>query len=784
MRPLTKKLLRDLWQLRAQVAAIVAVIAAGVAVFHAMMGAYDSVAGARADFYARYRMPDVFAHVSRAPRSVARELEAIAGVAEVRPRVVVDVGAEVPGVDEPATLHLVSMPRAGALAGVLLRRGVPPLRPDEVVVNEVFAEANHLELGAALGVTLHQQRRVLRVVGVGVSPEFVMQVRAGDLLPDNRRYGVAWMEEAALATQADMAGAFNDLVVQLAPDARVAEVISRMDERLAAYGTLGAQDRYDGSLSDHILGDKLRNLHAVARVVPGIFLAVAAFLLNVVLGRLVATQRVQIGTLKAFGMSDLRVGAHYLQLTLLIVGLGAIAGAALGARLGGAMTDLYRTYYRFPDLAFRADPSTLITAVGVAVLAGSAGALSAVRRATALPPAEAMRPEPPPAFRASIVDHPAARRALSTAARMVVRNLLRRPGRTALSIAAMALAAAIVVLTRGVLDTLEVLTDLQFVDSLRSDATVIFAESRPPSAVHDLARIPGVLRVEPFHAVAVTLHHEQHRRRTALTGLPRGGELHRLVGEDRRAVIVPEEGLVLSRVLARDLGVVPGDRLDVELLQGDRRTRSAQVAAVVDDVFGVAATMDLEALHRFVRSPPLASGAEATFDPAREADVLARLRGAAMVASVTTHRDALRSFHEDMDQTLASTQRVEVSLAFVIAFAVVYNAARTALAERSRELASMRVLGFTTAEVTAVLVGEISAITLAALPPGFALGYGLSYLVVKATSSDLYRLPFALSPASFSTAALVVLASALFSSVVVAARVRKLDLVGVLKTRD
>jgi putative ABC transport system permease protein len=395
-----------------------------------------------------------------------------------------------------------------------------------------------------------------------------------------------------------------------------------------------------------------------------------------------------------------------------------------------------------------------------------------------------MRPEPPPVFRASIVDRPEVRRVLSTVARMVVRNLLRRPGRTALSIVAMALAAAIVVLTRGIGDTLDVLTDLQFVDTIRSDATVIFAQERPPSAVHDLARIPGVMRVEPFHAVAVTLHHAQRHRRTALTGLPRAGELHRVVGDDRRIVPVPEEGLVLSHVLADQLGVAPGDRVDVELLQGDRRTRSAQVSAVVDDVYGMAATMDLDALYRFVGSPPLAAGAEATFDPAREAEVIARLRGAAMVASVTTHRDALRTFHEDMDQTLASTQRVEAALAFVIAFAVVYNAARTALAERSRELASMRVLGFTAAEVTAVLVGEIGTITLAALPPGFALGYGLSFVVVKATSSDLFRLPFALSAASFSTAALVVLASALFSSLVVASRVGKLDLVGVLKTRD
>ena len=784
MRALTKKLLRDTWNLRAQMLAIIAVVAAGVSVFYATMGAYDSLRNAQAEYYARLRLGDVFARVVRAPLPIAREIESIAGVAEVRARVVVDVAADVPGVSEPSTLRIVSMPRDRALNGVLVRRGTPPERADEIVVNEVFAEACKLDPGSTITTTIHGQRRVLRVVGVGMSPEFVFQMRGTDFVPDNRRFGVVWMEEGALAAANDMTGAFNDVVVSLASGAREADVITDMDRLLAPWGTLGAQNRRDGLLSHRFLSDELDQLRASARFVPVVFLGVAAFLLNVVLGRLVATQRSQIGTLKAFGMSDVTVGLHYLELVLFVVLVGAGIGAGLGAWLGGGMTNLYQGYYRFPELSFRGDPSTLPTAVGIALLASVAGAIGAVRRATALPPAEAMRPEPPPAFRATAFDRPAMRRALSTVSRMILRNLLRRPVRTALSITGVALAASIVVLMAGMYDSLGYLTDVQFNVVQRSDATVLFAEARAPSAAHDLARLPGVMCVEPFRVVPVVLRRDHARYRTALTGLRRDGDLRTIIDQNAGLVPIPESGLLLSRIIADALRARPGDLVEVEILEGARRTRAVPVAAVVDDFMNVSATMDLDALGRLTGGPEVASGVEMRVDPLREKDVLARLRGAPSVTSVTLRSRLLQSFREMIDQNMGVTLGIELTFAFVIAFAVVFNAARTALSERARELATMRVLGFTSAEVAGVLLGELGVITALAIPLGLVLGRWLAGVVLRASSSDLFRLPLVVEASSYAGATLVVAFSAAFSAIIVGAKVGKLDLVGVLKTRD
>ncbi len=585
MGALEKKLFRDLWLLRAQVSAIAVVVAAGVAIFFAMMGAYDALVGTQSDYYARYRLGDVFARVVRAPLEAARAAEGIPGVAEVRARVAIDVAADVPGLGEPAMLHIVSMPAEGAICGIYLRRGAPPERPDEIVVNEAFALADHLDPGSLLTATLNGRRHVLRVVGVGLSPEFVFQGGA-TLIPDDHRFGVVWMEEKALAASAGMAGAFNDLALTVAPGADVADVIAQLDLRLAPWGGFGAQGRRDGLFSDRILGDKIKQLRASAQLVPTVFLGVAAFLLNVVLGRLVATQRTQIGTLKAFGMSDWRVGLHYLELVLVVVLAGTAAGALAGAWLGRGLITLYQGYYHFPDLAFRPEPATLFTAAGIAFGASSVGAIGAVRRATALPPAEAMRPEPPPVFRAGVLDRPGARRLLSTSARMALRNLLRRPGRTALSVLGVAFAAAIMVLVGAMGDAIRYVSDTYFNEVQRSDATVLFADARPVIAARELSHLTGVLDAEPFRAVPATLRHGILRYRTAITGVERDGELRPLIDAAGRATAIPDEGVVLSRVLAEQLAVGPGDALDADLLEGAHRTRPVRVVAVVDDSDG------------------------------------------------------------------------------------------------------------------------------------------------------------------------------------------------------
>jgi putative ABC transport system permease protein len=784
---LHRKLLRELWQLRGQALAIAAVVAGGVATLVMSLSSLDSLALTRDAFYREARFADVFASLERAPERLREAIEAIPGVQQVETRVVAAANLDIPDFADPATGVLVSLPdgRNAELNRLHVRVGrLPePDRDREVVASDAFAEAHGFRPGDRLGAVMNGRRRWLEIVGVGLSPEYVYQVRPGDLFPDFERYGVLWMNRTPLAAAYDLEGAFNDVVATLGRGARAGDVREALDALLAPYGGLGAVDRED-QLSHRYLSAELDQLRAMATVFPTIFLGVAAFLLNVVLGRLVGTQREQIGVLKAFGYGDRDVALHYAELVLLIVLLGLVFGAAGGLWLGRAMAQLYGAFFRFPFLEYRLRPPVLAAGALVTVAAGLLGALFAVRRAAGLPPAEAMRPEAPPAFRATVVERLGVQRWLAQPTRMILRNVERRPLRALLSVVGIAFAVGILMVGRFQEGAIDHMIRVQFGLAQRDDLTVAFFEPASRRVVHDLRALPGVDRAEPYRAVAVRLRHGAASYRTAIHALEAGGDLRRVLDARLRVVELPPEGLVLGDYLADLLGVRVGDAVSVEVLEGRRETVEVPVSALVTELMGAAAYMDMDALHRLLREGAAVSGAYLAVEPGRRDGVVRALKEAPRVAGVTDRQTAVRSFYDSMAEIVLVFAFVSTLLAGSIAFGVVYNGARIALTERGRELASLRVLGFTRAEVAYVLLGEMALLTAAAVPLGFAVGRALIAYVARSAESDLYRIPLVIEPRVYAFAVAAVVAAALLSGAVVGRHLGRLDLIAVLKTRE
>jgi putative ABC transport system permease protein len=788
MRALDRKVIRDLGRLRGQMVAVALVVCCGVATFVAMRSSYGALLATRAAYYDEYRFADVFAHVKRAPATVARQLEEIPGVERVEARVVAEVTLDVPRLDEPATGRLVSVPtgREPGLNALFLRSGEMPsrARPDDVVASEAFAGANGLRVGDTLGAVVNGRWRRLRVCGVGLSPEYVYEIRgAASILPDNRRFGVLWMGEEALAAAFDLTGAFNDVALSLAPGASEAEVLDRVDAVLDRYGGTLAYGRED-QVSHRFLADEIRAQRTSGYFSPAIFLGVAAFLLHLVMTRLVGTQREQIAVLKSFGYSDVTIGWHYTKLALAAVAVGTAAGTPLGLWLGRMLADLSAEFYRFPVLVFGANGAEI--ALGVAVTAAAAwlGTVSAVRRAVALPPAEAMRPAAPAVFRPLFVERLNLHHLISPATRMLLRNLERRPGRALISILGIALAVGIVVMGRSMFDAVDYMSDVQFRDVQRDDATVAFVEPLPESALSELAHLPGVFRAEPFRAVAVELSNGHRARRVSLLGLRRGADLRRVVALDRRAVAVPDEGVLLTSRLAELLGTAPGRRIRVRVLEGERRERELAVAAVVDEPMGLNAYMDDRALARLLGEQGAISGAFLEVDPREEPALFRELKATPAVGGVSLRSATMESFEKTISRNMAISGTTIFVFAIIIAAAVVYNGARIALSERQHELASLRVLGFTFREVGMLLFGEQLILTAAAMPVGFALGWLFSAWIRVAVASDLVRFPIGTDPSDFAVAFLIVGAASVLSGLMVWRRVRQIDMVEALKVRE
>lgn len=785
MNALDRKLFRDLLHMRGQVLAIVLIVACGIASLVTMMSAYDSLNLTQATYYRDYRFADVFVQLKRAPDSLIAQIAAIPGVNDVQARVVKDVTLSVEGLAEPATGRLVSIPEQpnAMLNNLFIRAGRYPQQGDEVLASEAFANANQLQLNDTVGAIINGRWQTLRLVGIALSPEYIYEIRGTELVPDNQHFGILWMPREALSTAFDMKGAFNDLSLTLMPDASESEVIFQLDQRLEPYGGLGAFGR-DDQISHIFISDEIRTLSAQAILVPSIFLGIAAFLLNLVLSRLVSIQRDQIAVMKAFGYDNLAVGVHYLKLVLLVVALGAALGTGLGAWLGSAMTRLYAEFYHFPLLRYEIRLTVLLAALLVSGGAAILGAYLAVARAVALPTAEAMRPEPPATYRPTLIEKLGVQRWFSAPSRIILRNLERRPVQGLLSVVGIAVAIAILVLGRYFTDAMMALIDIQFRTIQREDVTLVFNNPLSSEAQFDLYHLPGVLRAEPFRAVPARLRLGHRSDLSGITGVEPHSELRQLLDRNQNPVMLPPEGILLSTKLADILQARLGDVLTVEVLEGARPTRTVPVTGTFDELVGVSAYMDIHALNRLMREGFTVSGAYLQVDALQQPQLYTQLKQTPAVASVALRQTTIDQFEAIIARSMAGFTIVLVGFAVVIAFGVVYNAARIALSERGRELATLRIIGFTRGEIAFILLGEQAVLLGFALPIGFALGFGLAALITHLYDWELFRLPLVITPASYTFAFVVIMAAALISGGIIRHQLNRLDLVAVLKTRE
>ncbi len=787
MHPLNSKLFRDLRSIKGQVIAVALVMACGLAVLIMARSLVRSLEVTRGEYYRENRFAEVFADLERAPNALRARLAELPGVSALDTRVRGALILDLPGIREPADGVIYSVPddRPQQLNLLRLRQGrLPALGANtEVVVGEAFAAAHGFGPGHEIEATIYGARERLRIVGVALSPEFVYEARPGDALPDHRRFGVFWMNERRLASALGLDGAFNNVVIDVAPGADAREVMARLDELLEPYGGQIAFDRGEQA-SARQLSDEITILRDSSVAFVAIFLGIAAFMTSAALTRLIRLQREQIAQLKAFGYGSLAVGAHYFKFALVIVALGSLLGTALGLSMGRAVTVVYRRFFLFPELDFHPDWTGVLVGCLIATAFCLLGVSGAVWQAVKLHPAEAMRPEPPAHFRRSPIERLGLHRLASPTMRMALRNLERKPWQSFFTVLGLALATAIPIVPGAMRDGIAYLMDFQWSQAQRQDATVSFIEPGSASAWSAVDNLPGVLAAEIFRGVPTRLQHGHLERRVTVMGLPRNARLNRLLDARGRAVGMPADGLLLSAKLAEVLRLRPGDPIRVEVQEGNRPVLDTVLAGTITDFSGVGAYMDIDALRRLMREGGTISGAHLMLDHARHDDFLAAVKKSPRIGALLLTASARESFAETTAEVMGTVQAIYLAFAVVVAFGVVYNGARIALSERTRDLATLRVVGFHPRDVAAVLVGELVVLTAIAIPFGLYLGGRLARLVIELSSTETVRLPLVLDARSYATAVLVVLVSSALSFAVVSRRLHNLNMLSVLNARD
>ncbi len=785
MRALDRKLVRDLRQLRGQVLTICLVVASGIAVYIAMQTAYRSLHTNRDHYYQTYRFPDVFAQARRVPQSTAERIRAIDGVAQIHTRIIAPVRIPLEGGKRAASGQIVSLPDFSPppLNDVFLRQGRMPdsVHGDEALLLEAFAQVKGIAPGDRISVVLNGTLREVLITGLAMSPEYVFALGGDALSYELGSFGVLWMRQSAVAATFELEGAFNDVVLRLQAGASEPAVIQQLDHILAPFGGFGSYGR-ERHVSHHFVSSELSQLEVQAILIPFIFLAVAAFLVNVVLHRLVQLQRGQIAALKALGYSNLRVGLHFLELVSVIVVIGAVLGIAIGNWMGGALMQVYEQYFRFPYFDHQLDLDVIVGAVAISLLSALAGAVISVRRIVAMPPAEAMRPPAPPAYTQSSLDR-ITRHLIGPLGRMIIRELRRQPLRLMISTLGIATAVLILVLGRFAVDSVDHLMDLQFDRAMREDLAVALREPLPDRVQGVMRTLPGVYYSEGVRVVPIKLQAGPNSRHTVIQGLPDESQLRALLDREGNEITLPPSGLVLTDVLAERLGVMPGQTLDMTLLEGDRRQIPMQVTGTVRDMIGMQAYMRHSALTTLLGEQPSVSSVLLAVDAEHIAETQARLYDMPAVAAVERPASARENFDKQQAGSMAVMTIVLAFFASVIAVGIVYNNARVSLSMRSRDLASMRVLGFTRGEISVVLLGELAVQVLLALPIGMWLGTQTANALLSIDPEN-FRMPVMISAKTYAFAGLVTIIAALFSGLLVRRKLDRLDLIGVLKTRE
>ena len=789
---LLRKLLRDLFSHKIALLALVVIVTIGVGCYVGMAAVYRDMDGSRHRYYVGYRLADFTVDLKRAPRWAVDDIAALPNVRAVRGRVSMAVRIGLPNCPEPISGTAISMPEKNlpVLNDILLRSGTrfSGANENEVIVNEAFARENGLYPGSRIRVLLLDKEHDLLVVGTAMSPEFVYVMPAGGgLAPDPARTGVLYLGEDFLQKSCDLDGAYNQIVGLAHDNSRTAleNTLRLIEDKLDPYGVTNTTPIQEQP-SARFLRDELQGLKTTATVIPVIFLGVAALVLNILMSRMVAQQRTVIGTLRALGYSSFAILRHYLGFGVIVGALGGVFGMAFGWWTQGQMIGLYGVFYTLPGFVPHFYPNIFLTGFFISIAFAVAGTVKGVRHAVRLQPAEAMRPPPPERGGRVLPERMGALwRRLSFRRKMILRAVFRNPFRSTVSIAASFISTTLVFGVLSNVASLDYLMNYEFNRVMHQDVTVSLRDPAGRRGPSELAGMPLVASVEPQLAVVCDVANGPRRRRIGVTGIARGNRLYTPLDGAGQPIVIPDEGLVLTRKLAEILDAEPGDSVRLRPLIGRRQEVEAAVVGVVDTFLGLSAYADIAYLSRLLGEEWSANVLLGTEAPApTRSGFLNALRERPKVVGVGERSRALTQMNETLGRTMGTMISIMVIFAGMIAFGSVLNAALVSLSERQREVGTLRALGYTPRQVAAVFSGESVLLNGVGILLGMAGGVGFTHMISAIYNTELYRFPTVITPERFFVVAALMAAFVGLAQLIVGRLVRRLPWLEVLNVQE
>lgn len=794
MRLLRRSLLRDIAARRAQFVAIGVTILLGVALFGASYDAFQNLTASYEGLYRDLAFADVVATGGDAS-AIADRLSTEPGVAAVATRTVADVPIAIG--DHRLIGRVVGLPASGEPAvnrvQVLRGSGLDPSKPDGVLVEQHMAGAFHLEEGATVRVLGSSGWRDATVLGVVASPEYLWPARSRqEVLVPLDEFGVVFAPES-FAAASPPGTLYPETLVRLvadAPNSSLDRVASLAIDAGATSTMSKAEQPSNATLQEDVSG-----FGELSLAFPLLFLGAGALAMSVLLGRMVATHRAQIGVLRASGFRRRTVLTHYMGAGLLVGVAGSVPGALLGGLAAAAITGIYTGVLSIPSRIVDVRPSTVAIGVLIGPVAGALAALGPARRAASTSPAEAMRGAVPIGRGTiSLAERilPPLRR-LPTRWRVAVRGIGRNRRRSLSTIVGIALATSLIFVSWAMVDTIQILLDRQFAQIERADATVMLTDSVPAGQIGSAVAADGVTAAEPELGLPVALVSASHRYATTIVGLQPDTTMRSLPDADGHRLPLVDGGIVLGVALRDTLAVRVGDSVSVEAASGGSVGRggppngtSLRVSGFVNEPLGSYAYATLSTVAAIAGLPPsdppvttalvrYQAGAD------REA-VRDRLLASASVAAAVDTKALYKTAQSFMGLFYAFIG-VMLVLGGLMAFALIFNTLSANVMERAVELTALRSLGMASATIGRLVTAENLLLTIVALVPGLVVAYLMAAAFMASFSSDLFQFNLEVRPTTFIGTAAVILIVALLSQWPSLRAIGRLDIARVVRER-
>lgn len=792
MRPLDKKLLREIRFNAGSLLVVVVIIAFGAGSYVGMGSAQRVLETSQAAYYNAYRFADFWVDVKKAPLTEIERLAELKGVEIVQSRVVFDIILDLPDQPRPVNGRLISFPEqrdASTLNDLFLIRGTgfSRDRDEELIVSDSFALAHDLGPGDQIHLILNRRREAFTIVGTCVSPEYVYMVRGeGDLMPDPEHFGVLYVKERYARDVLDFQDACNNVVGRFASisPSQQKTLLGDIETRLEPYGVFSAILR-ERQASNRFLTDEIDGLRVSAVIMPLIFLAVSAMALSVLLRRLVERQRVTIGTLKALGYSNARLFRHFIFFGLIVGFVGGLIGCVIGIGLRQSMINLYAEFYHFPKYIIEAHPELMLQAVGISVLFAVVGALRGARRVLRLQPAESMRAKPPEKGHAIVLERwRGLWRRLDFKTHLALRDVFRNKGRTISGVASATIACSILIMMFSMFDAVHFMVAFQFEHTNRGNATIGMRDARNAGALFEGRNMPSVIYAEPTLGVVCDMRNGRFSRRQSILGLDQPHILTVPRDAGLQPIEIPSEGLVLSKKLASILHVAAGDTVELKPIRGQPQPRTAFVSGIVDSFIGIDCYASIGYLSEVIDQPASVNGIQARIDENARPAFFAAVKDLPNAQGLSLNRDAQANIEETFVKSLRYSIGVMILFAGVIGCGSLINLATVEIGDRTREISTLRVLGYHPREIAGVYLRQNAVIFGLGLLAAIPLGYFLVVALSRAYDTELFRMPVIFRWQAVGWSLLISAMFVVIAQVVVVRKIQKLDWLEGVKVKE